>query len=251
VIPVVHSVHTAGDVLAGEINNFYRTVFNDVNQPTALVVFTDEQKADIISRMGDCEIAVIPHSGQTVPDGPLPEQRDPKRVVYPARYSVEKHHEQAIEAWKLVMAKVPDAELHFYGFGLDRDKVELMIQEQGVANNVFAHDFEVNVAKVFHSASASILTSGVEAFCLAVMESLFNGCPVVSYDIKYGPSSMIQDGVNGFLVPGNDVNAMAEKLIQILTDRDLRINLSKNCDGSMEKFTHESIGKKWKALLSA
>ena len=40
------------------------------------------------------------------------------------------------------------------------------------------------------------------------------GCPVVSYDIKYGPAEQIQDGVNGFLVPHRDTAAMADRVVE-------------------------------------
>ena len=45
------------------------------------------------------------------------------------------------------------------------------------------------------------------------MESINVGCPVISYDVKYGPREIIRHGENGYLVPANDIEAFAQAMI--------------------------------------
>ena len=66
-------------------------------------------------------------------------------------------------------------------------------------------------------------TSKMEGFGLAILESLSVGTPVISYDVDYGPSELIQDGFNGYLVPQGDINQMVEKVDQLL-------NNTQNCN---------------------
>ena len=60
------------------------------------------------------------------------------------------------------------------------------------------------------------MTSSFEGYPLSTLESMGRGCPVVSYDIKYGPREQITDGVDGFLVPPGDTELLAQRVIELL-----------------------------------
>ena len=62
----------------------------------------------------------------------------------------------------------------------------------------------------FQHATASLLTSQYEGFGMTIMESIHNGCPVVSYDVRYGPSELIIDGENGLLIDAGDDRLLME-----------------------------------------
>jgi poly(glycerol-phosphate) alpha-glucosyltransferase len=125
-----------------------------------------------------------------------------------------------------------------------------MIDEFDLSKNVILHDFTADIGKVFSNARLSILSSSVEGWPMTVMESLFNSCPVVSFDVDYGPSEMLKDGINGYLIPNQDVLAMSHKIRDILRDDKLAAELRSNCHSSMIDFTHESVGSKWRNLLA-
>ncbi|MBF0235743.1 MAG: glycosyltransferase [Desulfamplus sp.] len=249
IVPVIHSVHTAGDILSGVVNKFYKTVLEDIKTPDAIVVFTEEQKKDIIQRFGSGNIHVIPHSYKSIEKNPPLDKRNRFKIVYLARYTFEKKHEFAIEAFRLVVDKIPNAELHLYGFGEKKEEIIKKIKESSLEKNVFVNDFVHEIGNIYQEAGLSILTSSIEAFCMSVMESLFYGCPVVSFDIKYGPNTMIKHGINGYLIPPNNVELFAKQIIYILKNKDLHKNLVNNAANSMQNFTHEAVAEKWKLLL--
>ena len=58
----------------------------------------------------------------------------------------------------------------------------------------------------------SLITSNMEGFSLALSESLAHGVPVISYDIKYGPSELITSDFNGYLITKNDEDALFDKV---------------------------------------
>ena len=66
-------------------------------------------------------------------------------------------------------------------------------------------------ARHFETATFSMLTSRLEGQSLVLMESIGRGCPGVAYDIRYGPGTLIRDGVNGYLVPFGDEAAAADR----------------------------------------
>lgn len=251
VVSVVHSVHTAGDIYSGVVNKFYKTVLEEVSRPDAIIVCTENQKLDITQRFGKGNILVIPHSHEIVQQNPGLDQRSRNTIVYAARFAPEKNHDFALQAFKKVIASVPNAELHLFGFGERRQAILDQIKELGLEKKVVVNDFVHDVGPIYQSAGLSILTSGVEGFCLGVMESLFYGCPVISFDIKYGPHSMIQNGINGFLVPFKDVDMLANQIIQTLSDEAIHKKLVENSAESVKALSHEEVAKKWGELLSS
>lgn len=250
-IPVIHNVHTAGDVLSAEASKFYKTVVEDIAAPDAVIVFTKAQKDDIITRFGKGNIEVIPHSYESIEQTEPFSKRDPMKVVYLARYAPEKNHDLAIDMFKLVVDSVPKAQLHLYGFGEKKNAIIEKINGLSLEKNIFVNDFAHDIGSIYQEAGLSILTSGVEGFCMSLMESLFYGCPSVAFDIKYGPSDMIQNGVNGYLIPNRDVTLFAKQVIQILKDKTLHKKLIQTTPQTMQAFTNETVALQWNALLSS
>ena len=145
----------------------------------------------------------------------------------------------------MVLEKIPQAQLHFYGNGPLKAELQNKIDELNLGDSIMLKGFAKNVAEIFSAATCSICASSFEGFALAVQESLQNNCPVVSFDCLYGAHDMIADGINGYLVPINDVAAMADRIIKILTDSGLRDKLAANCARSVEKFYPEVVANQW------
>ncbi|MBQ9273454.1 MAG: glycosyltransferase [Succinivibrio sp.] len=94
-----------------------------------------------------------------------------------------------------------------------------------------------------------MMTSRHEGFSLALQEALYAGVPVVSFDCRYGPAALIEDGVNGYLVESGDKDGMAARLVEILGDDKLRERLSQAARLSMQRFTPKRIAALWAQTL--
>ncbi len=181
---------------------------------------------DIVKRFGDrTNYFVIPHAiKEGKYDHPF-EQRDLNKVVMFARYHEQKQLDHAIKAFEKVVKKVPNAKLEIYGFGDKEKELETLIKSLKMEHSIHLKGFNKNPADTFKKSAVSLLTSEYEGFGLVVLESLRYGCPVISYDLKYGPSDMINNGENGYLVENLNINQLAEKVIKILKSKsDLKKN---------------------------
>jgi glycosyltransferase involved in cell wall biosynthesis len=114
-------------------------------------------------------------------------------------------------------------------------------QELGV-NNLFFTGFQFDPYKFFRVADIVVLPSvskeqlningklidvlGNEGFPTALLEAMWFGLPVVATDIA-GIRELIEDGLNGFIVPPSDKEALAEALEKLLSDQALRIQMGK------------------------
>ena len=70
------------------------------------------------------------------------------------------------------------------------------------------------------TAAALLLTSRHEGQPLVVLEALARACPVIAYDVHYGPADMIENHRSGVLVEAGDVGALVDALVEVMGDRD-------------------------------
>ncbi|GER72884.1 glycosyltransferase [Weizmannia acidilactici] len=249
-IAILHNNHFAKPYTAGsDIKATWKPLFNNIEKFDKVVFLTNEQKNDVSERFGKHNhFTVIPHSV-------IPTYIDPKITFNPylavtlARYEEQKRLDEAIHAFKYVVDAIPTAEYHIYGFGPDENKLKELIEKLNLNKNVFLKGFTDNPTSVYQSASCSILTSDYEGFGLVITESLAAGTPVIAYDIKYGPKDIIRNGIDGYLVPKGDQKQLAEKIIKIMTNQDLRNQFSQNASEVVKRFSYEMYRQKWVELF--
>jgi poly(glycerol-phosphate) alpha-glucosyltransferase len=234
--------------MTSAISDYFSSVLQDIKTPDSVVVFTKQQQDHLRARFGDGQYFVIPHAHELVRQN-LSIQRDHFKIVMLGRFAEEKQHHLAIEALSRVVEAVPKAHLHLYGYGDKHQVIVDAIEKFKLADHVHLHDFEHDTAPLWQSAGLSLSTSRNEGFGLSIMESLFYGCPVISFDCHYGPAAMIQDGVNGYLIKPQDITDLANRLIQLLTDEVTHNKLLAQTAKSMNDFSFESVANKWRALL--
>jgi len=155
----------------------------------------------------------------------------------------------AIRAFRSVVDTLPEATLHCFGFGAMRSEMASLITELGLNRNVFIHGWAQETAAIYEGAGMAIMASQSEAYSLAVMESLSHGCPVVSFDIQYGPKEMIDHGVNGFLSPFGDVTAFAQHILALLLDEPLHREMSDNARRTARRFSVHNNALEWRRLM--
>jgi poly(glycerol-phosphate) alpha-glucosyltransferase len=253
-ICAIHSSHLANgqDLITGKINSNYKPIFEDLKIPDAIVVLTELQKKHIVQRFGEVNnMHVIPHTLEVTPDNVPAINRTPKKIVYLGRFAEEKQLEHLIAAFRKVVDHYPDATLDLYGYGSLEEGYKKQIIDSGLTNNVFIKGFTSNIEAVYNSASLVVLTSKVEGFSLFLLESIAHGCPVISYDINYSPSDIIDQGKNGYLVQANNIEELADRMISYFYDPDLLKKMSEASYNKFKEFSPEIVAEKWSSLLSS
>lgn len=186
-------------------------------QVSAYIVLTTQQKQDILAQsdIPEQKIQVIPHF---IEPSTLPEQERKNQFVYLGRFSKEKRIDHIVKAFKLFKAKGYETKLKLYGGVSDSQEDELkdLISKEGLSEDVDIESFTNHPKEVFRESRASILASTHEGFGLSMMESINEGCPVLAYDIRYGPNEIIEAGENGYLIPTGDIEALAQAMERII-----------------------------------
>lgn len=169
-------------------------------------------------------------------------------IVAAGRLVNEKGFDLLIDVWSQLGDQIGDWELRIYGEGVERKKLQTMIEERSLKNISlcgFSHNLRDDLAK----ASIFACSSRLEGWGLVLIEALSNGIPCVSFNCKVGPKEIIDDGVNGILVPSENTGIFAKKLLLLMRDDELRHRYSSNAHKDLYKFSKSEIVGQWKALI--
>ena len=93
-------------------------------------------------------------------------------------------------------------------------------------------------------------SSDYEGMPNSLLEAMAMGMPVVSTDCPCGgPKAVIRDGENGFLIPVGDEDALADRMIRLIEDKELQKRFSENARKIEDVGSIEAIYKQWKEYL--
>ena len=90
--------------------------------------------------------------------------------------------------------------------------------------------------------------SRIDAFPLAMVEALAHSVPVVSYDFQYGPKELVQSGVNGELVPVNQVSQFVQKVVQLLKNPSKLNQYRQQAGAQLVNYQDEMVWQQWERL---
>ena len=221
VLQQLHNPHTIGRRhWTSEISPTYVDAMEHLAGLDALSCLTTRQRDDVARRYGATDNLVVIPNPVELPPVPAPRpDRQPGRIVVVARLHSQKRLDLAVEAFALLARTHPAAHLDVYGSGPERAALERQIAELGIGEAVTLHGHDPRAADELWKADVAWLTSAFEGYSLFLLEARARECPVVSFDVPYGPREQITDGVDGVLVPAGDVVALAAATGALLDDR--------------------------------
>lgn len=178
-------------------------------------------------------------------------KRQAGKVIAVARLSVEKQLDQLIKAIAYVHEKLPQVTLDIYGYGdswtgfKEEKRLRNLVNSQQWQSFISFKGFVHDLTPVYDQAQMMVLTSQYEGFNLGILEALSHGVPVVAYDVKYGPSDMIEDGQNGRLIPANNLVELGKVILGLLRQPEQLAEMSEAAYGRSSQSSEAKVWQKW------
>lgn len=181
---------------------------------------------------------------------PLPQDLSIERplVVACGRLTEQKGFPDLLEAFARVRQVIP-ASLWIVGEGKQRPLLEQKIQRLGLADAVRLLGFQPNPYKYMAAADLFVLSSLYEGFGNVIVEAMACGAPVIATNCPSGPAEIIEDGVNGLLVPPGNVEALAQAILKVLTHPDLKHRLAEAGKARAQDFHSQTIASAYGQLF--
>lgn len=172
-----------------------------------------------------------------------------RRIISVGRLSYQKNFENLIDVARGVMSKNPDWSWDIYGEGEERESLAAKITHYGLQNHVFLKGRTDRIYDIYNDYAFLVMTSRYEGFPMTLLEGMSQGLPLLSYDVMTGPNEIISDGVNGYLVKPDDTETMISRINHLITNTDLRLEMSRNCINGVKAFSLDTIAASWKLLF--
>ena len=172
-----------------------------------------------------------------------------KHAIAVGRLDAQKSFDRLIRIWAKVNKKHEDWKLDIYGKGSDEEKYRKLIAGLNLSDAVHIFSPVKDIKSKYLSSSFLCLTSTFEGFGLVLTEAMACGLPVVSYDTLCGPRDLINDSVNGFLVPYGDEGKYVESVLRLIEDDRLRTDMGKNAKNGIARLSVDNVMKEWNRLF--
>lgn len=176
-------------------------------------------------------------------------QLENKRIISVGRLDEQKGYDMLIDTWAIVSQKHPDWILDIFGIGKLEAVLQDRIIELNLVDKVNLKGLTKDVVANYLESSAYVMSSRYEGLPMVLIEAMSCGLPIVSFDCEFGPREVISDGIDGFLVKPNDVQALADKICLLIEDERLRKKMGIRALEKSSQYATNAIMPKWISLF--
>ena len=170
-------------------------------------------------------------------------------VVSLGRLTRQKGYDRLLPLWKRIAAERPDWRLEIYGAGDQAERLRRMVDELGIGDSARLRGRTGRPFARMAEASVFVMTSRKEGLPMVLLEAMGIGLPVVAYDCPTGPREVIADGVDGYVVPDGDEDALAARLLQLMDDPELRRRLGAAGRAKAAEYDTNRLAERWEGLF--
>jgi len=175
------------------------------------------------------------------------EPDEPKELVAIGSLRERKGYDVLFEALNQIQQEYPEVHLHVFGHGPLEDELHTQVERLDLDGNVTFHGYvdQSVVREHLSRARAFVHPSRSESFSLVRLEAMSTGCPVVVTDIS-GAREMVRDGEEGFVVPIESPEPIADAVTTLLSDYELTKQISRQArDRVEEKYDWRKIAEEY------
>ena len=208
------------------------------------IVLTEEDKATWVELDN---VVAIPNPISFTVDRASPLSQ--KRVIAVGRYAYQKGFDMLLKAWAIVEKQNNEWTLAVYGAGERESYQQLMDELMINKDRCHLYGNTKEIQKEYQNSSLFIVSSRFEGLSMAMLEAIACGLPVVSFACPCGPRDVISDGINGMLVPKEDIEGLAKALIKLMDSPGQIKIMGENARKKSEDFKIEALAGKWKELF--
>lgn len=172
-----------------------------------------------------------------------------KQIVSVGRLTYQKGFDMLIDVAKDVLEKNKEYKWLILGDGEDKNRLQEKINKYNLQDRLILKGKVSNVEDYYKNSSLYVMTSRFEGLPMTLLEAKSYKMPIVSFDCPTGPSEIIRNNINGYLVKANDIKEMSNKVNSVLLDDKKLKKFSDKAELDIDKFNINSIINKWINIL--
>jgi len=194
-------------------------------------------------------VRVIPNFVRDLPGAPAWEERATTELLAVGRLDEQKGFDVLLRAFAASGLAAHGSRLTILGEGPQRPVLERLAADLGLAEAVSMPGVVKEPERWMARCAVFVLSSRYEGFPNVLLEAMAMGCAVIATDCDSGPREIVDDGVNGVLVPPEDPDALAAALVRLMHDAELRRDLGDRASDVRQRFAKPAILQQWEGLI--
>lgn len=163
-----------------------------------------------------------------------------RKIVTSGRLTDQKNQSLLIRAYKKIQNR-SNTKLLILGTGEKQENLQQLAEKLGLDDDVLFLGWRKNPFNIISKCDVFVLSSDWEGLPLVLIEAMSLGVPVISTDCPSGPSEILEGRKYGVLVQPNNENKLAEAITKLLSDNQLRSELSRSGKERARNFSLEKM----------
>lgn len=220
------------------------------NKAAGWVFQTREEREWYGVSTGEAEIEIIPNAINSEFIQTPYEGNRRNVIVSVGRLTKQKRHDILIEAFNLIKDEFPNYGIEIYGDGDEEQNLQNLIKALNLNERIILKGNHSPIDEKIKDASLFVLSSDYEGIPNALMEAMVLGLPCISTDCDGGGAKfLIENGVNGLLVPKGDIYTLGEAMRTVLLNKEKAMCMGKEATKIQERLAPEIIYKRWEVFI--
>lgn len=223
----------------------YSLAFSGLNE---LVVLTKKAKSTY-KKFVNTDVVNI-YNPVTIPYS-TNQNKVPNKIIFVGRiFYTTKGLDKLLDSIAILTKMTNQFSVDIVGDGADMSKFKDDVKSKELGSFVNIIGATNEVSEYYNKAEISVLPSTIEGFGLVVVEAMASKLPVISFKTE-GPSEIINDGVNGYLIENFDTEEFARKIYSLLTNKQLLEEMSHNAYLHSKDFSVSKTADNWIDLIKS
>lgn len=169
-------------------------------------------------------------------------------IMASGRLSYQKNFQELISIWGEIKDKVKDWELIILGSGEEEEKLKSIIKQDNI-ENIKMMGYCKDIDKYYAQSKLFVMTSRFEGFPMVLLEAQKYGLPIIAYDCFTGPSEIVINDRNGYLIPYDDKTKFKEAIVDLINSEEKIRIMSDNAKNDSYRFNLNDFVSKWINIL--
>lgn len=251
---IARNINTLSQKKAGETSFWHKHIVQGLTKllygkVDRVIAQSQGMAEDLVSSYGVAEEKITtihnPVSAAIENYTPLGQMQKKDYLLCVGRLEEQKAFHYAISAFAAIAPDYPNLRLKIVGKGSLESRLKEQTRMLGVADRVDFEGYQADMVPYYLHAKATLLTSLYEGFPNVLVESIALGTPVVAFDCPSGPSEIIADGDNGYLVNHLNESELKARIVDVMGFKFDMLTVAKTA----EKYSSLKIINKYIAIL--
>lgn len=226
------------------LKNEYTQIYHMSNRLVLLSEHFFQEINECVENINIKKVVAMPNFTTNTPLETITDTKKNKSVLFAGRLELgQKRPDKMIRIWQKIHKDFPNWKLKIAGDGPHKSKLIEYVEKNSIKNVEFLGFCDVN--EQYKKASVLCMTSTYERLPMVLIECAAHGCIPMAFDSFKSIYDIIDNEVNGIVVPSFSMSQYITELKKLMNDEQLRINMSQKAQLINQKFNKDFIVNKW------